>query len=101
MGATGKLPGPSDDFDSIVTSSALFTADVHLILPGVQQLPKDLAAGHEVVVETSFGTYRGVLAEVQGTDVRLRCLGHDICVNRRSLHAVRVVGTASGTAEPQ
>jgi hypothetical protein len=94
MGAHSNVAPASDDFDSIVTSRPLFTADGRFILRGVRQLPDDLPAGSEVVVETEFGTYRGVLAQVQGADVRLRCLGHDICLKRGSLNAVRVVGTA-------
>jgi len=96
MGAIGKLPSASDDFDSIVTSRPLFTADARFILRRVKQLPELLKTGSEVVVETPFGTYRGVLAHVQGPDVHLRCLGHDICLNRHSLNAVRVVGAAPG-----
>jgi hypothetical protein len=96
MGASGNVSGRSDDFDSIVTSAPLFTADGPLILSGVEQLPDRLTAGSEVVVETPFGTYRGVLAHVQGADLHLRCLGHDICLDRGSLSAVHVVGTAPG-----
>ena len=96
MGALSNVPARSDDFDSIVTSSPLFTADGPLILRGVEQLPDRLTAGSEVVVETPFGTYRGVLANVQGSDVHLRCLGHDICLDCGSLSTVRVVGTAPG-----
>jgi hypothetical protein len=100
MGASGKVLAASDDFDSIVTSSPLFTADGRFILRRVKQLPEQLKAGSEVVVETPFGTYRGVLAHVQGTDVHLRCLGHDICLNRHALNDVRVVGTAPGERAP-
>jgi hypothetical protein len=96
MGAIGNVSAASDDFDAIVTSSPLFTADARFILPGVKQLPDQLETGSEVVVETPFGTYRGVLAHVQGSDIHLRCLGHDICLDRQSLNAVRVVGAAPG-----
>jgi hypothetical protein len=96
MGAIRNVSGPSDDIDAIVTSSPLFTADARFILRSVKQLPEQLKTGSEVVVETPFGTYRGVLAHVQGPDVHLRCLGHDICLDRQSLSAVRVVGAAPG-----
>jgi hypothetical protein len=50
-----------------------------------------LTVGREVVVETPFGTFRGVLsqAHVDGTDVRLRYLGHDIRLHRHSVSRVR------------
>jgi hypothetical protein len=50
-----------------------------------------LTAGREVVVETPFGTFRGILsqAHVDGSDVRLRCLGHDIRLHRHSVSRVR------------
>jgi hypothetical protein len=48
-------------------------------------------AGTEVVVETAFGTYRGLLVQgyVRGAHVRLRYLGHDIWLHNRSVYAVR------------
>jgi hypothetical protein len=50
-----------------------------------------LDAGKEVVVETVFGTYRGLLAQPysEGTDVKLRCLAHDLWLDRKSVNRVR------------
>jgi hypothetical protein len=57
----------------------------------VESSTEPLTVGREVVVETAFGTFRGVLsqAHVEGSDVRLRCLGHDIWLPRRSVSSVR------------
>jgi hypothetical protein len=57
-----------------------------------------LAAGSEVVVETVFGHYRGVLAQphVRGSHVRLRAVGHDFWLHERSVNLVRKVGGEVG-----
>jgi hypothetical protein len=51
-------------------------------------------AGADVLVETSFGTYRGLLAQgyVKGAHVRLRCLGHDMWLHNWSVYGVRAAG---------
>ena len=53
-----------------------------------------LAAGSEVVVETIFGNYHGVLAQrhAKGSHVRLRSAGHDMWLHQRSITLVRPVG---------
>jgi hypothetical protein len=56
------------------------------------QLVEDWAldAGTEVVVETTFGTYRGLLVQpyAGGSHVKLRYLGHDLLLNMRSVYGV-------------
>ena len=58
---------------------------------------ESLAAGSEVVVETVFGSYRGLLAQrhVKGSHVRLRSVGHDFWLHERSIITVRAVGARS------
>jgi hypothetical protein len=55
-----------------------------------------LETGMEVVVETTFGTYRGLLAQdyAKGSDVKLRCLGHDLWLHNRSVYGIRAAGQA-------
>jgi hypothetical protein len=50
-----------------------------------------LDVGTEVMVETTHGTYRGVLSQtyLKGSHVKLRCLGHDIWLHNRSVFGVR------------
>ena len=53
-----------------------------------------LETGAEVVVETTFGAYRGLLARryTKGSDVKLRCLGHDLGLHNRSVYGIRAAG---------
>jgi hypothetical protein len=55
--------------------------------------------GKEVCVETSFGLYRGVLVRAysEGSDVRLRYLGHDISLHHLLVNRVRP--SSSGPSE--
>jgi hypothetical protein len=52
---------------------------------------QQLDAGTEVVVETIFGTYHGRLAQpyTEGSDVIVRCLAHDLRLDRQSVSRVR------------
>jgi hypothetical protein len=60
---------------------------------------KPLVVGEEVVVETPFGLYRGVLvrAHIEGSDVRLHYLGHDISLHHSLVNRVRPI--AAGPTE--
>jgi hypothetical protein len=60
--------------------------------------PDELGAGVEVVVETAFGEYRGVLVQphTRGSHVRLRSVGHDMWLHQHSINAVRAVGAVHG-----
>jgi hypothetical protein len=52
-----------------------------------------LMVGEEVEVETSFGKYRGLLvrAHMEGADVRIRYLGHDISLHPCLVNGVRPI----------
>ena len=65
-----------------------------------QSQSQALGAGSDVVVETVFGRYHGVLAQdlTKGSHVRLHCVGHDIWLHQRSVVLVRAGG--AGLVDP-
>ena len=59
-----------------------------------------MQVGTLVEVETASGSYRGTLTRPldRGSDVELRCAGHYLRVERRSIYRVRALG---GTGPPR
>ncbi len=54
-----------------------------------------MRVGTLVEVETASGSYRGTLTQPldRSTDVELRCAGHYLRVERRSIYRVRALGS--------
>jgi hypothetical protein len=73
----------------VVSTAPLVAGTMAVVTAIVQEQALD--AGREVVVETVSGTYRGLLAQPysEGTDVKLRCLAHDLWLDRKSVNQVR------------